>query len=86
MYSKFIRLDLNKFRQWGKESKITALQTAFSFGVIALLVIQPPIIVPPSENAVGTAVILEFFNWYTYFGFQITNTEIIKKGNLQPQD
>ena len=37
----------------------------------ALLVIEPPNIVPPSENAVGTAVILDFFmnlqiDWLQY--------------------
>ena len=36
------------------------------FLVEALLVIEPPNIVPPSENAVGTAVILDFYYYY-YF-------------------
>ena len=58
MYSKFIRRDLNKFRQGGKSLK---LQLCRHFLVEALLVIEPPNIVPPSENAVGTAVILDFF-------------------------
>ena len=44
----------------GYKSKITAVQTAFL--AEALLVIEPPDIVPPNENAVGTAVILYFFS------------------------
>ena len=32
------------------------------FFVCVLLVIEPPNIVPPSENAVGTAVILDFLS------------------------
>ena len=35
----------------------------------ALLVIEPPNIVPPSENAVGTAVILDFFTRHKPFVF-----------------
>ena len=33
----------------------------------ALLVIEPPNIVPPSENAVGTAVILDFIIIFCIF-------------------
>ena len=58
MYSKFIRRDLNKFRQGGKNLKLQLCIQHFL--VEAHLVIQPPNIVPPSENAVGTAVILVF--------------------------
>ncbi len=42
-----------------KKSKITALLTAFSYGGT---ITQPPNIVPPKENAVGTAVILDFIS------------------------
>ena len=58
MYSKFIRRDLNKFRQGGKNLKLQLCRQHFL--VEALLVIEPPNIVPPSENAFGTAVILDF--------------------------
>ena len=46
MYSKFIRLDLNKFRQGGKNLKLQLCRQHFI--VEALLVIEPPNIVPPS--------------------------------------
>ena len=60
MYSKFIRRDLNKFRQGGKDLKLQLCRAVIlDFLVEALLVIEPPNIVPPSENAVGTAVILD---------------------------
>ena len=54
-----MRLDLNKFCQGGKNLKLQLWRQPFF--VEALLVIVPPNIVPPSENAVGTAVILYFY-------------------------
>ena len=45
---------------WGKKSKITAVQTAFSFGG-TIIANNLQNIVPPKEHAVGTAVILDFY-------------------------
>ena len=43
-----------------KKSKITAVQTAFSFGR-TINANNGQNIVPPKEHAVGTAVILDFY-------------------------
>ena len=66
MYSKFIRVDLNKFRQGGGNLKLQLCKQHFL--VEALLVIEPPNIVSPSENAVGTAVILDFYYYFSVDG------------------
>ena len=44
-----------------RKSKITAVQTAFSFGG-TINANNRQNIVPPKINAVGTSVILDFFN------------------------
>ena len=69
MYSKSIRLDLNKFRQGEKNLKLQLCRQHFL--VESLLVIKPPNIVPPSENAVGTAVILDFL----FFSVRLTSQD-----------
>ena len=60
MYSKFIGLILRNSANGEKNLKLQLCRQHFL--VEALSVIEPPNIVPPSENAVGTAVILDFMS------------------------